>query len=69
MLTSEGLARILLAGAEALDRYNACMTHGADNHEPCTDDQDRPVHCTQRVSGDPVLAHTLRAMARECRRP
>jgi hypothetical protein len=67
-VTYEGLAQVLLAGAVELDRYNPCGQHGSESGEPCLDDDDRPVRCVARVQGDPILAHALRGMARECKR-
>jgi hypothetical protein len=69
MLTTADLARILRAGADSLDWLNGCTRCNAEAGNPCTDSGgSRYVDvCPDRVKGDPVFAHALRAMAHECR--
>lgn len=63
MLTQLDLVVILRAGADSLDRHNACAQCGADKNMPCARDDGQDHIHDSRVPGDPMQSRMLRAMA------
>ena len=65
-LTLEMIIDMLRAGADAVDRINACPC-GAPPGGPCVDDDGHPIpgYHRRRPSGDPVLVAGLYAMANQ----